>query len=150
MYIQFPGVVMSAELISRAGVLTSLQIPYVLERVEAGFPSPAQDYVEQSLDLNELCIKHPAATYFVRAKGDSMTGAGINDNDILVVDRSLDARHGDIVIASWDGELTVKELRTRPSLTLVAHNPEYPAIQIQGFAELDIFGVVSHVIHSFR
>lgn len=118
--------------------------------VDAGFPSPAQDYVEQSLDLNELCIKHPSATYFVRAKGDSMTGVGINDNDILVVDRSLDAAHGDIVIAGWDGELTVKELRTRPHLALVAHNPEYPAIQIQGFAELDIFGVVSHVIHSFR
>ena len=76
---------MKAEVISRAGVYPKLQIPYLLEAVQAGFPSPAQDYVEQQLDLNELCIKHPAATYFVRATGDSMVGAGINDNDILVV-----------------------------------------------------------------
>lgn len=99
--------VMSVEIISRAGVFTKLQIPYLFEHVQAGFPSPSQDFVERSLDLTELCIKHPAAIYFVRAKGDSMSGAGINDNDILVVDRSLEAKHGDIVIAGWDGELTV-------------------------------------------
>lgn len=141
---------MSLEIISRARVFTKLQIPYLLERVQAGFPSPAQDFVERSLDLNELCIKHPAATYFVRAKGDSMIGAGINDNDILVVDRSLEAKHGDIVIAGWDGELTVKELRTKPHLVLAAHNESYPAIRIHDYAELDIFGVVSHVIHAYR
>jgi len=144
------GGVMSIEIISRAGVYTHLQIPYLLENVQAGFPSPAQDYIEQTLDLNQLCIKHPAATYFVRASGDSMVGAGIFDKDILVVDRSLNAGHGDIVIAGWDGELTVKELRTKPSVSLVAHNPNYPTINVHGFAELDIFGVVSHVIHAFR
>lgn len=141
---------MSNKIISRAGIQTHLQIPYLLENVQAGFPSPAQDYVERTLDLNQLCIKHPAATYFVRASGDSMVGAGIFDKDILVVDRSLVAGHGDIVIAGWDGELTVKELRTRPIVSLVAHNPKYPMINVHGFAELDIFGVVSHVIHAFR
>jgi len=80
---------MSVEIICRAGVYPELQIPYLLEAVQAGFPSPAQDYVEQQLDLNELCIKHPAATYFVRATGDSMIGAGISQIDrLMAVHRS--------------------------------------------------------------
>lgn len=87
-----------------------LAIPLFVERVSAGFPSTAQDYVEQTLDLNELCIKHSAATFFVRVEGDSMIETGIYPNDILVVDRSLQAEHGDIVIAGLHGELTVKEL----------------------------------------
>lgn len=141
---------MSAEVISQVGPLSLLPLPYVLERVQAGFPSPAQDYVEQTLDLNELCIQHPAATYFVRARGDSMVGAGIHDNDVLIVDRALEAGHGDIVIASWEGEFTVKELRLRPVVQLVAHNPDYPPIHIRGQGKLDIFGVVSYVIHACR
>lgn len=141
---------MRAEIISRAGVYPKLQIPYLLEAVQAGFPSPAQDYVEQQLDLNELCIKHPAATYFVRATGDSMVGAGINDNDILVVDRALSAQAGDIIIACWNGELTVKELQLTPYPALLSHNPNYPPNILPEDAELDVFGVVSHVIHRFR
>lgn len=141
---------MKAEIISRAGVYPKLQIPYLLEAVQAGFPSPAQDYVEQQLDLNELCIKHPAATYFVRATGDSMVGAGINDNDILVVDRALNAQAGDIIIACWNGELTVKELQLTPYPALLSHNRNYPPITLPEDAELDVFGVVSHVIHRFR
>ena len=141
---------MKAEIISRAGVHPKLQIPYLLEAVQAGFPSPAQDYVEQQLDLNELCIKHPAATYFVRATGDSMVGAGINDNDILVVDRALNAQAGDIIIACLNGELTVKELQLTPHPALLSHNPNYPPITLPEDAELDVFGVVSHVIHRYR
>ena len=87
-----------------------LAIPLFMECVSAGFPSPAQDYVEQTLDLNELCIKHPASTFFVRVEGDSMIEAGIYPNDILVVDRPVQAEHCDIVIAGLHGELTVKEL----------------------------------------
>lgn len=136
--------------LSRAEIKTKLNIPYLLEAVQAGFPSPAQDYVESTLDLNELCIKHPAATYFVRASGDSMTGAGINHNDILIVDRSLTARHGDVVIAGMDGELTVKELQLSPYPALLSHNPSYPSLRIRNEGELDIFGVVSYVIHAFR
>lgn len=141
---------MKAEIISRAGVYPKLQIPYLLEAVQAGFPSPAQDYVEQQLDLNELCIKHPAATYFVRATGDSMVGAGINDNDILVVDRALNAQAGDIIIACWNGELTVKELQLTPYPALLSHNTKYPPLVLPEDAELDVFGVVSHVIHRYR
>lgn len=136
--------------ISRAELKTRLNIPYLLEAVQAGFPSPAQDYVESALDLNDLCIKHPAATYFVRASGDSMTGAGINHNDILIVDRSLNAKHGDVVIAGFDGELTVKELQLKPYPALNSHNPNYPSLRIRNEGELDIFGVVTHVIHAFR
>ena len=90
-----------------------------MERVPCGFPSPAQDYVEDSLDLNKLVIKHPSATYFVRVSGDSMIGAGISHGDLLVVDRSLNAVHGDIVIAAVAGEFTVKELQTHPRLQLI-------------------------------
>lgn len=141
---------MSVEIICRAGVYPKLQIPYLLEAVQAGFPSPAQDYVEQQLDLNELCIKHPAATYFVRATGDSMIGAGIHENDILVVDRSLTANAGDIIIAGWNGELTVKELQLKPFPALISHNDSYPIIRIPDSAELDVFGVVSYVLHGLR
>ncbi|MCC5880991.1 MAG: translesion error-prone DNA polymerase V autoproteolytic subunit [Idiomarina sp.] len=141
---------MPVKIICRAGVYPKLQIPYLLEAVQAGFPSPAQDYVEQQLDLNELCIKHPSATYFVRATGDSMIGAGIHENDILVVDRSLTPNAGDIIIAGWNGELTVKELQLKPFPALISHNDNYPIIRIPDSAELDVFGVVSYVLHGLR
>ncbi len=128
----------------------SLAIPLFMERVSAGFPSPAQDYVEQALDLNELCIKHPAATFFVRVEGDSMYDAGIYSNDVLVVDRSIQAEHGDIVIASLHGELTVKELQLKPVVRLVPRNKNYQPIVIQEDSELDIFGVVTSVVRTMR
>lgn len=130
--------------------LSCLSIPLFMERVAAGFPSPAQDYVEQTLDLNELCIKRPAATFFVRVEGDSMTGAGIFADDILVVDRSIRAGQGDIVIASLNGELTVKELELKPRIRLIPRNPAYLPIEIQDGAELDIFGVVTNVVRNMR
>ncbi|WP_431310030.1 LexA family protein [Marinospirillum insulare] len=89
---------------------SSLFIPLFTDRVSAGFPSPAQDYVEQRLDLNQLCIKHPASTFFVRVEGHSMIEAGIFEGDILVFDRSIKPEHGAIVIANVFGETTVKEL----------------------------------------
>lgn len=127
-----------------------LAIPLFSNRISAGFPSPAQDYIEQTLDLNELCIKHPAATYFVRVEGDSMRDAGMYPNDILVVDRSIEAEHGDIVIAGIYGELTVKELQLKPSVRLIPRNKNYPAIDIEDGCELDIFGVVTSVIRTLR
>lgn len=127
-----------------------LVIPLFMERVSAGFPSPAQDYVEQTLDLNELCIKHPAATFFVRAEGDSMVEAGIYPNDILVVDRSLQAAHGDIVIASVHGELTVKELELSPTVRLIPRNKAYQPIEIPEGADLEIFGVVTSIVRNMR
>ncbi|EPC5665637.1 translesion error-prone DNA polymerase V autoproteolytic subunit [Klebsiella grimontii] len=119
-----------------------LILPLFSEKVPCGFPSPAQDYVEDRLDLNKLLIRHLSATYFIKVSGESMHGAGISDGDLLVVDRSLSAVHGDIVIAAVSGEFTVKELRTHPSLQLVPHNYDYSSISFQNAEELEIFGVV--------
>ncbi len=116
--------------------------------MSAGFPSPAQDYIEQTLDLNELCITRPASTYFVRVDGESMIEAGIYPNDVLVVDRSIAAQHGDIVIAGFHGEFTVKELELRPHPRLIPRNCAFKAIDIPEGAELDIFGVVTNVVRS--
>lgn len=119
--------------------------------VSAGFPSPASDYISQQLDLNDLLIKNPAATFFVRVAGDSMTGVGINDNDILVVDRSLEPVHGKIIIAAINGELTVKRLiKTDTSCRLVAENPNYPPIEVTEDLSCVVWGVVTSVIHQFR
>ena len=116
--------------------------------VRAGFPSPADDYIETYLDLNTHLIKHPAATFFVTASGDSMTGAGIQSGDMLIVDKSLDATHGKIVIAAMDGELTVKRLsHTADRIQLLPENNHFQPIDITDTQELVIWGVVTHVIH---
>lgn len=123
-----------------------VQIPLYVESVSAGFPSPAQDFIERSLDLNKLCIQHPSATFFVRAQGDSMIDAGIFNGDILVVDRSLTAKHGDIIIACVFGEMTVKTLELTPKVTLKPKNKAYPAIPISEESGLEVFGVVTNVV----
>lgn len=128
---------------------THLQIPLFGEMCLAGFPSPASDYIEKTLDLNELCIRHPSATYFVRAEGESMTEAGILSGDLLVVDKAVKPAHGDIVIAAIEGEFTVKKLCTRPRLCLQPMNPAYSAIYVDP-DDLNIFGVVMHAIHTFK
>ncbi len=123
-------------------------LPLYLESIAAGFPSPAADYVEGKLDLNEFLIKHPAATFIVRVTGDSMEGAGIHSQDLLVVDRSLEPVDGRIVIAVIDSELTVKRLRKKAGkIWLMAENAEYPPIPISDDATLVIWGVVTAVIH---
>ena len=134
----------------RPDTTATLLLPLFMERVSCGFPSPAQDYVEEILDLNKLVVKHPSATYFVRASGDSMIGAGISNGDLLVVDRSLSAVHGDIVIAAVAGEFTVKELHTHPHLQLIPHNANYPPILFSAEEELVIFGVVTFTLKSHR
>lgn len=124
--------------------------PLFLSGVSAGFPSPAEDYIDRKLDLNDLLIKNPAATFFVRVAGDSMTGAGINHDDILVVDRSLEATSGRIVIAAYNGELTVKRLmHDKDSIRLVAENPNYAPLIIDKDNGCEIWGVVTSVIHQF-
>lgn len=123
-------------------------IPLFNETIPAGFPSPAADYVERPLDLNELCIAHPAATYFVRVSGNSMTGAGIYDGSLLVVDRSITPKHGDIIIAAVGGEFTVKKLCMHPTVQLEAMNPDYaPIILSDGGGDLETFGVVKFVVN---
>lgn len=126
------------------------ELPLFLSPAVCGFPSPARDYVEQTIDLNQLCVPHPAATYYVRAKGDSMQGAGIHDDDLLVVDRSIRAVHGAVVIASVDGEFTVKKLQLEPSVALLPDNPAYRPIHFREGQELEIFGVVTFVVHKTK
>ena len=120
-------------------------------RIEAGFPSPADDYLEGTLDLNEHLIRRPAATFFLRVSGDSMTGAGIYPGDILIVDRSLPPTDGRIVIAVVDGgDLTVKRLSRRHGrIRLLPENSHYPPIEINAEQDLRVWGVVVHAIHSF-
>ena len=122
--------------------------PLALCHVEAGFPSPADDYSERRLDLNEHVIKHPSATYFVRASGDSMTGAGIFNGDLLIVDRSLEPVHGKVVIAEVDGQLTVKRLvKLKDYFSLQPENSNYPPIELEEGNEVVVWGVVTHVLH---
>ncbi len=129
---------------------SSASPPLMETTVIAGFPSPAEQYIESPLDLNELLVKKPAATFFVRAAGDSMTGAGIQSGDILVVDRSLEAVDGSIVIASIDNEFTVKYLRRDSAgVRLEAANRRYKPLIFSGEMELRIFGVVTATIHQF-
>lgn len=125
----------------------ALEIPLFLSPAACGFPSPAQDYVEQTIDLNQLCIAHPAATYYVRAAGDSMVEHGIHDGDMLVVDRSSKPVHGSVVVAAVDGEFTVKQLQLSPSVCLLPGNPTYRPIHFSDGQHLEIFGVVTFVIH---
>ncbi len=126
-----------------------LALPLFNGKVAAGFPSPADDYVEKTLDLNELLVQKPAATFFVRAQGESMLGAGIHPNDILVVDRSIEPVSGKIVICALDGELTVKRLvHHNGHWQLKAENPVYPDIVIHEELEMVIWGVVTNVIHA--
>ena len=130
---------------------TSLRIPLVSAKVEAGFPSPADDHLERSLDLNEHLVKNPAATFFVRVKGDSMRDAGISSGDILVVDRSVSPEDGQVVVAMLDGDFTVKRLRKRMGrVCLVAENNAYPPIEVGEDQELVVWGVVTFVIHQPR
>jgi DNA polymerase V len=135
---------------SQNGQIGGSKIPMFTESVAAGFPSPATDYCESRLDLNDLCVKHPAATYFVRAQGDSMIDAGIFPGDVLVVDRSITARHGDIVIVALNGELTVKRLETKPTKRLVPMNNKYAPIEIPEDTDIEIFGVATTAVHSLR
>ncbi|MFT4578626.1 MAG: DNA polymerase V [Nitrospinales bacterium] len=123
-------------------------LPLALCHVEAGFPSPADDYMEGALDLNEHIIKHPSATYFVKASGDSMIGAGIFNGDLLIVDRSLEASSGKVVIAEVDGQLTVKRLlKLNDGFSLQSENSSYPPIELHEGNEVVVWGVVTHVIH---
>ncbi|WP_028389298.1 LexA family protein [Legionella fairfieldensis] len=126
---------------------SALAFPLYSSTVRAGFPSPADDTIENYLDLNEYLIAHPAATFFVRASGDSMNGAGINEGDLLLVDRSLEPLHGKIVIAALNGELTVKRLSKKEGkVQLLPENNTYPPLDITGEEELVIWGVVKHII----
>lgn len=122
--------------------------PFFSSRISAGFPSPADDYIDKKLDLNEYLIKNPAATFFVRVQGESMQGASINDGDILVVDRSEQPESGSIVVAALNGDLVIKRVEKKAKkLSLVSENPEYAPIDVGEEEDLVIWGVVTAVVH---
>ena len=131
---------------------TRIECPLLLQRVPAGFPSPGDDYLDKVLDLNELVIKHPAATFFLRVQGESMKDAGIFDGDMLVVDRAVEALNNDIVVVVLDGELVVKKLEiTNDSrIRLVASNSTYTPIEITPDMKFEIWGVVTYSLHPHK
>jgi len=126
-------------------------IPLYSSAVRAGFPSPAEDHIAGYLDLNRLLIKDPEMTFLVRVEGDSMSGAGIDEGDILIVSRALEARHGDIVVAVVDNEFTVKRLkRERGRAWLMPENPAYPAVDLSRSESAQLWGVVTSAIKRFH
>ncbi len=129
-----------------------IKLPLYHTRISAGFPSPAEDYIDKKLDLNEHLIKHPSATFYVKVEGDSMIDAGIFSGDMLIVDRALEAIHKKIIVAVVDGEFTVKRLiikknKEKNRILLHPENKNYPIIEILEEMEFEIWGVVTNVIH---
>jgi len=126
-----------------------LSMPFFQFRVQAGFPSPGDDFKEECLDLNEHLISHKAATFFVRVTGDSMTGVGIFPGDLLIVDRSLIPRSGRVVIAVLNGEMTVKRLKkSKEGFLLCPENKRYGNIKVGQEDDFSVWGVVTNVIHA--
>lgn len=133
---------------------SALNLPYAEGGIRAGFPSPAQDYMDRSLDFNRELIDHPAATFYARVAGLSMIGAGIDEGDIIVIDRSLEPRQNDIVVAFINGEFSMKYLdleeRDQGRIWLRPGNPDFPPIEITPDDDFNVWGVVTKVIKSFR
>src|SRR3970040_1599805 len=124
------------------------KLPLLLSRSPAGFPSPADDYIEERIDLNKKLIKHPEATYLIRVMGDSMEKARIDDGDYLIVDRALEPEHNDIVLAIFDGEFTVKRLIKKiDRWCLVAANPKDPPFAVTPATAFEIWGKVTYIFH---
>jgi DNA polymerase V len=138
----------SVKEIFKAQTDIKLKRPLLGQRIPAGFPSPATDYMEGMLDLNEFLIQHQAATFFIRVGGESMVGAGIFPDDILIVDRALEPANNKIIVAVYDGEITVKRLRCEGGeFFLVSENAAYPPIRINQELDFVVWGVVTFVIH---
>lgn len=132
-----------------ADLSTELDLPIASEGIRAGFPSPAQDYMTDSIDLNKELVSHPATTFYARAVGNSMTGFGISDGDLLVIDKSIEPMYGDIVVAFIDGEFTLKRIEKEADgccLWLVPGNEDYPPIKITEDNDFIIWGVLTYNI----
>jgi DNA polymerase V len=136
-------------MVPRASALPPM--PYFPQGIAAGFPSPADDYIQKKLSLDEHVVKHPAATFFAHVQGDSMRDANLSDGDLLVIDRSEIAQHKSIVVAVLNGEFVVKRLHKRNGeLKLLSENKAYAPIEITEGMDFEIWGVVSHIIHKAR
>ena len=132
-----------------ADLSSELELLFADQGIRAGFPSPAQDYMSDSIDLNQELIRHPATTFYARAVGDSMKGCGIDDGDLLVIDKAIDPQEGDIVVAYIDGEFTLKKVKLEPDgscLWLIPANYEYPPIKVTDENDFIIWGVLTYNI----
>jgi DNA polymerase V len=128
---------------------TEIELPLVGAKLKAGFPSPADDYVEERLDLNKYLIKNPASTFFARVSGDSMIGAGIYDGDILIIDRSVQPREQSILVCAIDGEFTIKRIKKidEDTIYLMPDNPDFEPIKVSRDNDLIIWGTVIYSVH---
>lgn len=132
-----------------ADLSSELELLFADQGIRAGFPSPAQDYMSDSIDLNQELIRHPATTFYARAVGDSMKGCGIDDGDLLVIDKAIDPQEGDIVVAYIDGEFTLKKVKLEldgSCLWLIPANDEYPPIKVTDENDFIIWGVLTYNI----
>ncbi len=129
---------------------TKFTIPLVNTTISAGFPSPADDFLDASIDLNKALIRNKDATFYGRVKGDSMSGAGIHDGDLLVIDKSIDPKDGKIAVCFIDGDFTVKRIKiTKDIIWLIAENKNYQPIKVTKDNDFLIWGIVTNVIKSF-
>ena len=129
--------------------ISILPLPLATVRIQAGFPSPADDWLEEELDLNAHLIKHPAATFFARVQGESMIDAGIHENDLLIIDRSIEANNNDLVVCMLNGDFTLKRICFAGShISLIPANQDFPIIHVNLSEDFEVWGVVKHVIHS--
>lgn len=129
----------------------SQSIPFFSELVHAGFPSPADDYIESRLDISKLLIKNPASTYYIKVTGNSMIGSGIFSGDIIIVDKSLTIKNNDIIVASINGDFTVKRfVKENDKIFLVPANPDYEKIKIKNNTDFQVWGVVTYCIRDFQ
>lgn len=126
-----------------------LELPFISAGIKAGFPSPAADFDETRVSIDQIVVKHKEATFYAKASGTSMIGAGIDDGDILVIDRSLEARDGKITVCFVDGEFTVKRIKVEQDCVyLVPENPKFEPIKVTEENELIVWGIVTHVVKS--
>lgn len=132
-------------------ISSSYPLPFAESGVQAGFPSPANDYIPETLDLNHEIVRHPAATFFARVHGSSMSGEGISDGDLIVVDRSLEPHNGDLAVCSIDGEFTLKRIQFETNkVWLIPSNEEFDPILVTPDKRFEVWGVVTHTIKNNR
>lgn len=137
--------------IFKADVLSGLEVPFADDGVRAGFPSPAQDYMDLAIDLNRELVRHPESTFYARVAGDSMQDAQVREGDILVVDKALEAAEGDMAVCVLNGEFTLKFIeRRRDGIYLVPANDSYAPVRVEAGDRFEVWGVVTYVIHKVR
>lgn len=134
----------------RADVCSELKLPYVIEGISAGFPSPADDFLDINIDLNKYLIKNPSTTFYGRVRGNSMMDAGIHDGDLLIIDKSLEPINNKIAVCFIDGEFTVKRIKIEKDIIwLIAENKDYKPIKVTKDNDFIIWGIVTNVIKQF-